>query len=803
MPEATVDGDVLRGEPPSFNLAEAADIAERLFGLRGNASPVGSERDQGFVIGGPTGPVAVLKISNASEDRAVVDMETAAALHVLAVDPSLPVAAPLRVLGADPNMGRDAFVGTVEGRSGFSHLVRASTHMPGTASIDPPKIDAEAAFDYGVVVARLARAMRAFFHPSASRVLMWDVHHAASMRPLLDAIADPDDRALLTRALDRFETSVLPRWSSLRSQVIHGDVTLDNALVDERGRITGIVDFGDMSHTALVCDLSSSIESLLVHRAFEDVVPIAMRVVDGYRSITALEPEEVDVLPDLVSVRAMTDAVLFGWRAALHPDNAYLQDWAEVLPLLRYMEDEGNARFRDRLLAGGRTSDGAALLDRRARAFGPALSPLTYDRPLHLVRGEGVWLMDANGERFLDCYNNVPVVGHAHPRVSDAIARQSRLLNTNMRYLTDAPVELAERLVATMPEGSGLDTVLFVNSGSEANDTAWRLATAWTGGRGALVTRFAYHGVTEAIAAISPEEWLATGKPDHVETFDPVDAYRDPDLDMPASLATAAERLRACGIEPAATFVDGGFTSDGIPVPSVEAVRALADRTHDAGALYVADEVQVGHARSGAHLWSFAGQGVAADIVTLGKPMGNGHPVAALIARRELTERFAETTEWFSTFGGNPVACAAALAVLDVIEDEQLIACAARVGPALRAALAEVQRNHEAIGDVRGIGMLTGVELVRDPMTKDPDPELTDAVANGMRARGVLVGTTGRAGNVLKVRPPLVFGDEHIVLVAEALDAALYGLGRLRVRAPPDVYFQTCVIGEEVVAAPT
>jgi len=484
------------------------------------------------------------------------------------------------------------------------------------------------------------------------------------------------------------------------------------------------------------------------------------------------------VLPDLIAARAVADAVLFGWRAALHPDNAYLQGWAEVLPLLGYLEDEGNALLRHRLLPGADTSADAGLTQRRTAAFGPALSPLTYDRPLHLVRGEGVWLIDADGERFLDCYNNVPVVGHAHPRVTDAIARQSRLLNTNMRYLTDAPVELAERLVASMPEGSGLDTVLFVNSGSEANDTAWRLATTWTGGGGAIVTRFAYHGVTEAIAAISPEEWLATGQPAHVETFDPADPYRDAHLDMPDGFAAAVARLRERGVDAAATFVDGGFTSDGIPVPPVDGVRALADRTHESGALYIADEVQVGHARSGAHLWSFAAQDVAADIVTMGKPMGNGHPVAALITRRELTERFAEQTEWFSTFGGNPVACAAALAVLDVIEDEQLIARAGHVGPALRAALGDVQRAHDAIGDVRGIGMLTGVELVRDPSTKEPDPELTDAVANGMRVRGVLVGTTGRAGNVLKVRPPLAFGDEHIVLVAEALHATLQGLGR-------------------------
>ena len=304
--------------------------------------------------------------------------------------------------------------------------------------------------------------------------------------------------------------------------------------------------------------------------------------------------------------------------------------------------------------------------------FGPALSPLTYDRPLHLVRGEGVWLYEASGERFLDCYNNVPVVGHCHPRVTDAIARQSRTLNTNMRYLHGAAIELAERIVASMPAGSGLDTVLFVNSGSEANDTAWRLATAWTGATGALATRFAYHGVTQAIVDVSPEEWAGGYRPTHVELFDPLDVFRAP---MPAEdaaddLLLACERLQERGLLAAAAFVDGGFTSDGILAPPAGYVRALAERAHAVGALYVADEVQVGHGRTGEHLWSFAAMDVAADIVTTGKPMGNGHPVAAVVTRREITERFAETTEWFSTFGGNPVACAAALAVLDVLDDE-------------------------------------------------------------------------------------------------------------------------------------
>jgi len=777
----THESDVLRGQPPTFTPEEAAGLAAELFGMRGTASPLGSERDQGFLIRGADRPLGALKISNASEDPAIVDMETAAALHVLGADPSLPVAGPLVAVGADPAAGPIAYRARASDAAGAEHLVRASTYMPGTASIDPLELDGDALFDHGVTIARLGRAMRSFFDPSAGRVLLWDVQHALSLRPMADAIEDPAHRALLDGVLDRFERDVLPRWPSLRSQVIHGDVTLDNALVDARGRISGIIDFGDMSHTALVCDLSSALESLLAGRDPADVVPLAMRCIDGYRSITPLEPEELALLPDLLSTRLVTVAVLFGWRARRHPDNDYLRGWEERLwPLLASLEANGREALRARLRAGDEAADARSLIARRASVFGPALSPLTYDRPLHLVRGEGVWLVDADGRRFLDCYNNVPVVGHGHPRVTDAIARQSRVLNTNMRYLHGTAIELAERLVASMPAGSGLDTVLFVNSGSEANDTAWRLATAWTGARGGLASAFAYHGVTQAITDVSPEEWRGDDRPAHVEVFVPLDRYRDdtaPEL-AAEDLLRATERLQERGILPAATFVDGGFTSDGILAVPPAYVRALADLSHEIGALYIADEVQVGHGRTGDGLWSFAANDVSADIVTLGKPMGNGHPVAALITRRELTERFAETTEWFSTFGGNPVACAAALAVLDVIEDERLVERAARVGPLLRAAIAALMPAHPSIGDVRGVGLLSGVELVRDPGTKEPDPELAGAVKNAMRERGVLVGSTGPRDNVLKVRPPLVFGEEHISLVVEALEDSLRAIGR-------------------------
>jgi 4-aminobutyrate aminotransferase-like enzyme len=420
----------------------------------------------------------------------------------------------------------------------------------------------------------------------------------------------------------------------------------------------------------------------------------------------------------------------------------------------------------------------ADLLARRRRVLGSALSPLTYERPLHLVRGEGARMYDPAGRAYLDAYNNVPVVGHSHPRVVAAIARQAATLNTNTRYLHETVVALAERLVATMP--AGLDTVMLVNSGSEANDLAWRLATIYTGGTGGIVTDWAYHGISAAIADLSPEEWPRGERPPHVATIPPPDTWRLPATGGPgwperaaARLADAAADLATRGIRPAAAFVDGGFTSDGIFTPPPAYLRELVGRTHEAGALFVADEVQAGYGRMGDGLWSFEAAGIVPDVVTLGKPMGNGHPVAAVITRSEIVDRFAASTEFFSTFGGNPVACAAAMTVLDVIDDERLIMNAAAVGEAIRAGARELAARHPRIGDVRGRGLMIGVELVADPATREPDASLAARVQNGMRERGVLVGTTARAGNVLKIRPPLVVTDEDAALLLRVLEEAL------------------------------
>jgi 4-aminobutyrate aminotransferase-like enzyme len=320
---------------------------------------------------------------------------------------------------------------------------------------------------------------------------------------------------------------------------------------------------------------------------------------------------------------------------------------------------------------------------------------------------------------------------------------------------------------------------MFVNSGSEANDLAWRLATTVSGGDAGIVTDWAYHGVTHAIADFSPSEWPHGRQPPGVETYAAPNTYRGAyaDADDPASVArrevaAALARLSDRGRRPAALYLDSTFTADGIFVPDPSVVQAIVAGVREAGALFIADEVQSGHGRTG-ELWGFTRWNTVPDIVTLGKPMGNGHPIAAVITRADIVDRFAEATTFFSTFGGNPVACAAALAVLDVVDDEGLVANAASVGDWLRSQLRDLAVKHRSIGDVRGRGLMTGVELVLDPATRAPAGDLASQVKNDMAEGGVLIGTSGRHGNVLKIRPPLCITRREAALILEALHDAL------------------------------
>lgn len=417
----------------------------------------------------------------------------------------------------------------------------------------------------------------------------------------------------------------------------------------------------------------------------------------------------------------------------------------------------------------------ANLLARRARLLGPAYR-LFYDEPFHPVRGEGVWLYDAAGTPWLDAYNNVVCVGHAHPQVVDAIARQAATLNTHTRYLHEGILDYAERLLATMPDALGHAT--FTCTGSEANDLAMRIATAHTGGTGLIVTRFAYHGVTSALACASPSLGQYVRLGEHVRVVDaPAGGDDQTGRRFADAVRTAIADLQARGLQPAALLVDTVFSSDGVFTAPAGFLREAVEAIRAAGGVFIADEVQPGFGRTGEAFWGFMRHGVVPDIVTMGKPMGNGHPVAGLAVRPEVMQAFGQASRYFNTFGGNPVSMAAASAVLNVIEQDDLQRNALEVGNYLRERLAALGQRYALVGEARGAGLFIGLELVTDRATRAPATALAAQVVNGLRRRQVLLSATGPQANVLKIRPPLVFRREHADLLVERLGAVLTELG--------------------------
>ena len=415
-----------------------------------------------------------------------------------------------------------------------------------------------------------------------------------------------------------------------------------------------------------------------------------------------------------------------------------------------------------------------SMLERRARLLGPAYR-LFYDNPLHLVAGDGVWLRDAHGTPYLDAYNNVASVGHCHPHVVQAIARQASVLNTHTRYLHEGVLAYAERLLGTFPEQFG--HVMFTCTGSEANDLAMRIAVAHTGGQGLIVTRNAYHGVTAAMAPASPSLGPYTPYGPHVRTIPaPLgngESAREAGARFADGVRAAVADLREHGLRPAALLVDTVFSSDGIrtdpPGFLAEAVQAI----HEAGGVFIADEVQPGLGRTGDAFWGFLRHGVQPDIVTMGKPLGNGHPLAGLAVRPEVLAAFGRECRYFNTFGGNPVSMAAGMAVLDVIEQAGLMDNAQRVGRYLRAGLEKLQQRQALIAEVRGAGLFIGVELCSDRAARTPATAEAARVVNQMRERQVLLSATGEHANILKIRPPMVFSEANADLLLQTLDEVL------------------------------
>jgi 4-aminobutyrate aminotransferase-like enzyme len=398
---------------------------------------------------------------------------------------------------------------------------------------------------------------------------------------------------------------------------------------------------------------------------------------------------------------------------------------------------------------------------------------LFYERPVHLVRGEGVLLHDADGNDYLDAYNNVPVVGHANERVRRAVDRQLATLNTHTRYLTDEVVGYAERLTALFP--APLDQAVFVCTGSEAVDLALRVARSVTGRRGVVVTRHAYHGTTTAAAEISPSLGPHNPIPPHVALVDAPDSVRDDPATAPRELGrridAAVAELEGRGFGLAALVIDSVLSSDGLQTQPRTFLQVAAERARAHGGLYVADEVQPGFGRTGAQWWGFERHGVVPDLAVIGKPMGNGIPIAALVARSDLLDAFGAKVRYFNTYGGNAVSIAAATAVLDEIEERGLLGHSAALGAELLTAITDLTREDAGVAQVRGAGLFLAVELVTTG--GEPDADRAARVVNAMRERRVLISASGTYDNVLKIRPPLVFPPSQAPRLLDALGESL------------------------------
>jgi 4-aminobutyrate aminotransferase-like enzyme len=410
------------------------------------------------------------------------------------------------------------------------------------------------------------------------------------------------------------------------------------------------------------------------------------------------------------------------------------------------------------------------LLERRKKALGPSYH-LFYDSPVHLVRGQGVWLWDAKGRKYLDCYNNVASVGHCHPDVVAALANQASILNTHTRYLHENVVELAEKISSKMP--GKLSVCIFVCTGTEANDLATRLARTATGNQGMLVSEYTYHGDSTLVHTLSTAD--SDDRPDWLSLFEPPCQYR-PAFDgddllegYVGSVRSAIEDLKQKGQQPAAIMIDSIFDCQG----TIEAPKGYFQQVYktvrDAGGLVIADEVQSGYCRTG-KWWGFAHDDVVPDIVTLGKPMGAGHPLAAVVTTPEIAEKFASKSSYFNTFGGNPVSTAVGKAVIDIIDVENILENVANVGAYTRAGLEKLQEKYDTIGDVRGRGLFLGMELVKDRTLKTPDEIAAHQMANLMKDEGVILSTHGRYENTLKIRPPMIFNQENADQLLTALD---------------------------------
>ena len=771
---------------PQFSTNQIKKLVADLYHIQGDFTQQNAERDLSYRIRTDGGDGYVLKIANAADAEGTIDLQIKALGHIAHYDSDLPVP------GIIPSRNDKSFE-WISDDAGNQHMMRLLTFMQGEVLMDVgTENPSQTYYNLGATMARMDLALRNFFHAEANNNRhLWDLSRCLQLKESTRFISDTETRRLCDETLANAETDVLPGLGRTRHQVIHQDAHTGNVLVnpDDHTEITGIIDFGDMLYGSIICELVPVADT---YQEDDDPLQILCDVCAGFDSVMPLEENEIDLVYDMALLRVVMNIVIICARDALirAGESVHLENTGHFEQILKTMVNighkEANRRLREACRfpvysARNKTDRVAAdtqqaLLVKRENNLGKLGH--FYHKPLNFTRGQGAWLYTADGSGYLDSYNNVPQIGHSHPHVVKTIARQAAALNTNTRYMCDVVADYASRLTETLPEH--LNACVFVNSGSEANDFALQFAKFATGNTGALVIEDAYHGCTETSGHLSPEIYTAV---DYVECLQVPDMYRGAycDDENAAELyANDADRaitaLADRGYKPAAFVVDTALCSNGVPTAPDGYFDLVAQKIQQTGGLVIADEVQAGLGRMG-QFWGFKAVGLEhVDMITMGKPVGNGHPLGVVILNKALLDKFYEHTALFSTFGGNTVSCAAGMAVLDVIEREGLINKGNRVGDYLRARLRELAKRQPLIGDVRGRGMLIGLEFVTDRETKNPATAETAELLEIMKDNHVLIGSEGPFNNILKMRPSFAWNKSDVDIFIRALDRSLSAL---------------------------
>ncbi len=607
---------------------------------------------------------------------------------------------------------------------------------------------------------------------------VWDLNYFHLNKAFIDDIPDAHLRNVVRYFFQQYEEIVMPVLPSVRKQIIHGDANEWNILTTN-GEVSGLIDFGDLSHSYLINEVAIA----LTYFCYDKEHPLEW-VSDFLRSYHAqlpLQEKELSMLYYLIAARLCTSICNSAHAKKNNPENTYATvsekyAWAMLHKWLRINPIKAETVFRKATgFAKIQAPTVAQALEKRHKHISDILS-VSYKEPIQMERSAFQYMYDAHGNTFLDAYNNIPHVGHSHPQVVADGQRQMAILNTNTRYLNDHLANYAQKLRSYFPDT--LTKVFFVNSGSAASDLAMRMAQAHTGRKKIMVTEHGYHGNTQIGIDISDYKFnnkKGQGQRDYILKTQIPDTYNGPYKSEDAGhlyAQDAIEQLRK-SIEPIAAFVSEPIVGCGGQVPLAPGyLKELYPAIRAQGGICISDEVQTGFGRLGDYFWGYEAQEVVPDMVILGKPIANGHPMGAVVTTEEIAASFGKGVEFFSSFGGNPVSCAIAHSVLDVIEEEGLQAAAKEVGDYYKSLFVSLKANYKAIGDVRGSGLFLGIEIIH-PESGKTHQKLAHHIKNELRQRHILISTDGPDDSVLKTKPPLCFTKENAREVVDAIEDIL------------------------------